>query len=213
VDASYGTHNDMKSHTGGIISLGTGVVHSKSSKQRLNTKSSTEAELVGASDYITYTLWVKRFLKEQGYEVMNNIFFQDNQSAIKLEKNGRQSCGEKSRHIDIRYFFIKDTIERENIDIKYCPTEIMIADFYTKPLQGKLFKKMRDILMGLAPYPIEERVDKKPVLSHELAIGSGGTNPNQTTQTEKNKKVSKCVTWADVVISNKDNKREISGVG
>ena len=115
VDASYAIHPDMKSHTGGVISLGHGVLTSKSSKQKLNVKSSTEAEVVGASDYIPYTVWLTRFLESQGYEASTNIFFQDNQSAIRLEKNGRQSCGEKSRHINIRYFFIKDV--RENISI------------------------------------------------------------------------------------------------
>ena len=79
----------------------------------------------------------------QGFDMDSNIFYQDNQSAMKLEKNGHKSCGEKSRHIDIRYFFIKDVLRRENIDLQYCPTEDMIADFYTKPLQGSLFRKLK----------------------------------------------------------------------
>ena len=108
VDASYATHPDMRSHTGGVISLGHGVINSKSSKQKINTKSSTEAEVVGASDFISHTMWTSWFLKEQGYVMKSNIFYQDNQSAILLEKNGRNSCGDKSRHINIRYFFIKD---------------------------------------------------------------------------------------------------------
>ena len=49
-------------------------------------------------------------------------------------------------------------MKRENIEVKHCPTERMIADYYTKPLQGSLFKKMKDILMGLAPFSDEERV-------------------------------------------------------
>ena len=107
VDAAYAVHNDMRSHTGGIISLGHGVISSKSSKQKINTKSSTEAELVGACDFIPNTLWVKWFLEKQGYNIQTNIFYQDNQSAILLEKNGKQSSGEKSRHINIRYFLSK----------------------------------------------------------------------------------------------------------
>lgn len=50
VDASYGVHSDMKSHTGSVISLGKGTIYGKSSTQKLNTKSSTESELVGLSD-------------------------------------------------------------------------------------------------------------------------------------------------------------------
>lgn len=158
VDGSYAVHMDMKGHTGGLISLGKGIVHSKSTKQKLNTKSSTETELVGASDYIPWTLWSKRFLECQGYKMTRNIFYQDNESAIKMEKNGLKSCGEKSRHINIRYFFIKDILENENIDVKHCGTELMIADFLTKPLQGMVFKRMRDIIMGVTPFPVEERV-------------------------------------------------------
>ena len=118
VDAAYGVHQDMKSHTGGTMLFGQGVVLCKSSKQKLNTKSSTEAELVGASDYLPNTiLWVKMFLSAQGYDVKENEFFQDNQSAMKLEKNGRALCGQKSRHIDIRYFFMKDRIKTEGFVI------------------------------------------------------------------------------------------------
>ena len=159
VDASYAIHPDMRSHTGAVISLGHGVINSKSSKQKINTKSLTEAELVGASDYISHTLWTSWFLKGQGYLVNTNLFYQDNQSAILLEKNGRNSCGDRSRHINIRYFFIKDTVDRENITVTHCPTEQMIADFFTKPLQGNLFRNMRDIIMGSSPYPSKECVE------------------------------------------------------
>jgi hypothetical protein len=93
VDASYAVHKDMKSHTGGVVSFGRGAIMSKSSKQKLNTKSSTEAELVGASDYLPYPIWAKKFLEAQGYFLKENVFFQDNQSTIRFEKNGRKSCG------------------------------------------------------------------------------------------------------------------------
>ena len=105
MDASYATHSDMKGHTGGAMSMGTGLIHSKSSKQKLNTKGSTETEVVGATDYIPWTIWIKRFLMEQGYDLTRNVYYQDNMSAMKIEKNGRKSCGDKSRHIHIRYFF------------------------------------------------------------------------------------------------------------
>ena len=73
----------------------------------MNTKSSIEAELVGASDYIGYTIWMSRFLEYQGYRVKSNIFYQDNESAIKLEKNGRISASNRLRHTSIRYFLLK----------------------------------------------------------------------------------------------------------
>ena len=69
-----------------------------------------------------------------------------------------KSTGDKSRHMHIRFFFIKDIMKIENIEVKHCPTERMIADYFPKPLQGSLSKKMKDILMGLDPFPDEERV-------------------------------------------------------
>jgi hypothetical protein len=143
------THPDMKSHTGGAMSMGTGGLLCKSTKQKLNSKSSTEAELVGASDYLSNTIWSKLFLEAQGYGITTNIFEQDNISAIHLEKNGRSSAGKQSRHIDIRYFVMKDRITSENIMVRHCLTEEMLADFFlTKPLQGNLFRKFRTVLMG-----------------------------------------------------------------
>ena len=146
----------------------------KSSKQKLYTKSSTEAELVGASDYLPNTIWAKMFLESQGYKIRENQFLQDNQSAIKLEVNGRASCGQKSRHIDIRFFFMKDRIKTEGIDVLYCPTEEMLADFFTKPLQGSLFDKFRKVIMGEAHIsslnrpslvPAKERVEDHVVVT------------------------------------------------
>ena len=148
IDASYGVHQNLRSHTGGAMSFGLGVLHAKSSKQKLNVKSSTEAEVVGVSDYLPYNLWIRNFLKEQGYPLKENTVYQDNVSALKMEKNGRNSCTGKSRHIDVRYLFTKDRFLKGKIDLKYCATEKMVADFLTKPLQGKLFHTFREIIMG-----------------------------------------------------------------
>jgi hypothetical protein len=148
VGAAHAVHFDMKSHTGGAVSFGRGAVMCKSAKQKLNTKSSTESELVGASDYLPYPIWGKKFLEGQGYALKENIFYQDNKSTIQFAKNGRRSYIPNLRHIDIRYFWIKDRLGIENIDIVYYPTEQMLADFFTKPLQGSLFRKLRAVIMG-----------------------------------------------------------------
>ena len=92
IDAVYAVYKDMKGQTGGCMSMGYGVIHGRSSKQKLNTKSSTETEIVGMSEYIPYNIWLNMFLKEQGYNIMDNVVFQDNQSAIQMEINGRNSC-------------------------------------------------------------------------------------------------------------------------
>ena len=149
VDASFAVHNDMKSHTGAVLSMGKGGVMSISTKQKLNTKSSTEAELVGVDDGMPMVLWTRNFLKAQGYDVTDNVVYQDNQSAILLERNGKASSGRRTRHIDIRYFFATDRIAKGEMRVEYCPTEDMIADFFTKPLQGSLFRKFRALIMNL----------------------------------------------------------------
>ena len=149
------------------MSMGLGMVHCKSSKQKLNTKSSTESEIVGLSDYVPYHIWFANFMKEQGYKMERNVIYQDNQSAMKMEINGRNSCTGNSRHIDIRYFFTKDRVNKGEFKIEYCPTHRMVADYFTKPKQGRSFKFMRDIIMGYVsinelsqfePSPIKERV-------------------------------------------------------
>lgn len=170
IDASYAVHPDFRSHTGGAISLGTGAIACKSTKQKLNTKSSTKAETVGASDYLPNTIWVKMFMEAQGYSIDGNILEQDNESAIKLAKNGRTSAGPKSRHIDIRFFWLKDRIKSGEITIRHCPTHQMLADFFTKPLQGNLFRRFKAVVLGhqhvdtlhdTIDQPLEERVEDR----------------------------------------------------
>ena len=119
IDVAFAVHPDFKSHTGGIMKFkkGSGAVISQSSKQKLNTDSSTTAELVGVHDVLPLVLWVPLFLKEQGYEVRENIVKQDNKSTILLAKNGKTSSGKQTRAINVRYFYITDQIKRGNMSI------------------------------------------------------------------------------------------------
>ena len=107
------------------------------------------------------------FMEAQGYSVVDNIVYQDNQSAILQEGNGRASSGRRTRHIDIRYFFASDRIAQGELRVEYCPTTDMIADFFTKPLQGSLFKKFRALILNM---PEEqhglEASDHRSVLEH-----------------------------------------------
>ena len=137
VDASFAVHPDFKSHTGAVMTFGHGAPISMSKKQKLNTRSSTEAELVGADDATTMILWTKLFMEAQGYEVKRNILYQDNKSTILLEQNGKRSSSKRTRAINIRYFFLTDQVEKGNLGIEYCPTTEMIGDYMTKPLQRK----------------------------------------------------------------------------
>ena len=148
IDASFGVHHDMKSHTGVAIIIGQGLLYGKSTKQKLNSKSSTEAELIGVSDGLNPVLWMRLFLIAQGYNMEPIDLRQDNQSTIKMIKSGKTNS-EKSRHIAIRFYFITDNVTRGEIKVSYTPTTDMIADLFTKPLQGKLFIKLRNLLLNI----------------------------------------------------------------
>jgi hypothetical protein len=92
-------------------------------------------------------LWTQYFLQGQGFE-NKAVLFQDNQAAMLLEKNGQASSGKRTRHLNIRYYFITDHIAKQELTVEYCPTKEMLADFFTKPLQGSLFRALRDQVMN-----------------------------------------------------------------
>ena len=102
VDALFAAQKDTMSHTGGFMTMGTGGAYVQSSKQKLNNKSSTKANLVGVDDFLTQVIWTWYFLKEQRYTINDNIMYQDKQSAIKLEKNDIRSISKRTRHINMR---------------------------------------------------------------------------------------------------------------
>ena len=133
VDASYGVHPDMKSHTGCVIGIGRGPVYSKSTGQKLNTKSSTEAELVALSYSTSQIIWTRNFLEEQGFTMRPATVYQDNISTIALVKNDK-SNSDRTRHIAIRFYFISDRVTSKEINVEYMPTGEMLADILTKPL-------------------------------------------------------------------------------
>ena len=147
IDASYGIHNDCRSHTGMIITLGHGAMDTRSTKQKLNTKSSTESELVALSDMCGKVIWCREFLIGQGMNPPPARVYQDNQSTLAMIKHG-SSTSDRTKHVSIRYFWVKDRVDQGEIEVIYCPTEDMIADILTKPLQGETFKKLRALLLN-----------------------------------------------------------------
>ena len=150
--------------------MGKGSLYASSKSQKLNTMSSTEAELVGASSCVPQIIWTVNFLKAQGINVRRNYLYQDNQSAMRMERNGRQSAGPRSRHIDIRFFFVKDRIQKGEIHLAYCPTKQMVGDFFSKPLQGPLFRYFRNIVMGYAPTPVIPDPTLDPTATEECVV-------------------------------------------
>lgn len=150
IDAAFAVHHDMRSHTGSTFSLGKGMIVSDSTKQKVNSRSSTEAELIGVDDRISKVLWVKRFIEYQGFKINLNLIYQDSTSSMRLENNGKWSSGKRTRHFDIKYFYVTDLIGRDEVAVLYCPTDDMIADYTTKPLTGTKFHYFRDIIMNLS---------------------------------------------------------------
>jgi hypothetical protein len=150
IDVVFVVHAYMKSHTGAAFTMGKGAIMSSSTKQKVNSRSSTESELIGADDKIAKILWTKRFLEWQEFMVKLNIIYQDNTGTIKLEENGKGSSGKRKRHFDIKYFYVTDLVGRNEVKIEYCSTDDMIADYNTKPVVGRKFTLFRDRIMNLS---------------------------------------------------------------
>ena len=104
----------------------------------MNTRSSTEAEVVGVDDVMGPILWTRCFLEEQGYEVVDNVLLQDNQSAMRLETNGRASAGRRSRHMNVRCFFVTDQVDQGLLSTRCCPTDNLDSDCHTKPARQEV---------------------------------------------------------------------------
>lgn len=205
VDASYATHEDCRGHTGAMMTLGKGAAISFSRKQKTNARSSTEAELIGMYDALPSVLHARYFLEAMGYKVNQNIIYQDNKSSITLEKNGRTSGSKRTKHIKVRYFFIKDMVEQGEVEIQHCPTKEMWSDVLTKPKQGKEFLEMRakllghDLVMGTARSrtdskgcSVTPRTDSasspRGCVGPEVPVRNGKTGNKQQLHVEKNRR-------------------------
>ena len=101
-----------------------------STKQKLNTQSSTEMEIVGADDFMPAICWTWYFMEAQGYQVLDNVLYQDNKSTILMEKNGKALSSKCMKHINIRYFFITNRVKGGDVNVVWCPTGDMIGDFH-----------------------------------------------------------------------------------
>ena len=146
-DASFAVHADGKSHSGIVTTLGEGAVDAESTKQKLVTTSSAESELVTLAGAVMVAIHKKEFLEYQGYQVGPALIYQDNQSAITLARKGK-STSPRTRHVNIRYFFVHDRINSGEVAVEYLSTDEMLADLLTKPLQGGRFKKLRERLLN-----------------------------------------------------------------
>ena len=91
--------------------------------------------------------WAQLFISSQGYDC-STVLHQDNEAAMRLELNGKRSSSKRTRHLNIRYFHITDQLNQGWLTVRHCSTEDMIGDFFTKPLQGQLFRRLRSLVMN-----------------------------------------------------------------
>ena len=135
------------------------------------------------------------FFKAQGYKIKKNILFQYNQSTITIAKNGRDSCTISSRHIHIRHFFVKDRVYKVEIVVNYYPTHLMTAEYFTKPLQGQMFKMFCDLAMGYVhindllrsnEFSAKERVEKSKNVTANSITNNGKINYANVFKSSKN---------------------------
>ena len=147
-DANWGGNvgSDRKSIMGWVVTLNGDVVSWASKKQRTVSQSTCEAELYAEGAAINEVLWQRGLLGELGLTVESgSVVYGDNQSTITLSKNGVKS--ERTKHVDIKYHFITETVNDGTIRLQWIPTAQQQADIFTKPLGRVLFERLRGGIM------------------------------------------------------------------
>lgn len=144
-DASYAPDAiDRKSVSGYVFLMNGAAISWKSKKQPIISLSSMEAEYIALTSAAKEGLWFRKFQCDLGLPASVLTIFEDNQSTILTAKNDIHN--ERSKHIDVRYHWIREQISLEKLIVTYCPTQEMIADIFTKPLGKILFQKFCDML-------------------------------------------------------------------
>lgn len=171
VDADWASnHRHRKSNSGYLVRYGGGLISWASRKQSCVALSSTEAEFVALTEGCQELSWIKKLLKDFGEDVSNPVpTYEDNQSCIKLVEGDK--IEKRSKHIDTKFFYVRELNEEKEIMLKYCPTEMMLADILTKPLHNVRIKTLREKI-GILPDLAEEecgrikRQDAEVVTNH-----------------------------------------------
>lgn len=145
-DSDYASDVETRRSTSGYaIYYCGGPISWASRRQPLVALSSTEAEFIAAADCCKELLYLKSLLREITGEIVHAEMNIDNQSAIKLVKSG--IFNRRSKHIDVRYHFLSEKVNENNISINYINTNNQIADILTKPLEPIKFKKFKNMLL------------------------------------------------------------------
>jgi len=145
-DSDYaGDLGDRKSTSGYVFLLSSGTISWLSKKQPVVSLSTTEAEFIVAASYACQIVWLKRVLEKLGLnQDKTTIIHCDSSSAIKLSKNPVMHG--RSKHIDVRFHFLRELTKAGTVELIYCNTQDQIADIMTKPLKLEAFLKLRALL-------------------------------------------------------------------
>ena len=149
MDASFACHEDRKSHFGITLHLSPkdASFHTISKKAQCVALSSTEAEYLALCEASKLVAWGRQFLNELGFiQDTPSIIHEDNKSTIHMVYNGNDKG--RTKHIDIRFHYIREMIANQQVSVTYLNTEDMISDMLTKPLEPRSFLKHRDNLLG-----------------------------------------------------------------
>lgn len=157
IDAAFGNRKAGRSQSGSVFTFGGGAFRTNTSTQGCTSKSTAEAELVAISDNLSPLIGMAHFLREigQAKSVSPILLYEDNLATIKLVERGGP-CSDSSRHIENRRFFAHQYLLNGELQLVHCPTEMMLADGLTKPLQGALFLKHRAMMLGNKGAPLYE---------------------------------------------------------
>ncbi|KAI3715137.1 hypothetical protein L6452_22106 [Arctium lappa] len=126
---------DKKSTSGCCQLLGNKLVSWSSKKQNCVSTSTAEAEYVAAASCCSQVLWMKTQLRDYGQQFDRIPILCDSKSAIAISTNPLQHS--KTKHIDVRYHFLKDHVEKGTIEMYFVPTELQLADIFTKALDER----------------------------------------------------------------------------
>ena len=149
LDAAHNVHDDSKGQSGMVAKLGDCTMYCRSVKQKLVSMSSFETELIALSDGCNWMEGMRNFLIEMkiiGASQKVKIY-QDNRSTILAALRG-PSYSKRTKHINVRFYKVKELVDSGILDIEYKQSGEMVADILTKPLQGTLFRKLRSRLLG-----------------------------------------------------------------
>ena len=143
-DADFASDKiSRRSVSGQIVKLNGAPILWGSTQQKTISLSTTEAEFIAATEVTKSVIWLKQLFRELLCEITPTIQI-DNQSAIKFIRN--PEFHQRTKHIDVKYAFIREKIENGDVKLDYVPSEYQLADLLTKPLSKVTFQKLRDLI-------------------------------------------------------------------